>query len=170
MADVIRSERDGDQALISHVTREAFRSHPHSDQTEPYIVDALRRAGALTLSLVAERDGEVVGHIAFSPVTISDGSPDWFGLGPVSVLPALQKQRIGTALIEAGLAGLRRKRAAGCVLVGEPGYYTRFGFAADPGLRYPGLPPEYFLALSLGGSRARGDVTYHEGFNALPSA
>jgi putative acetyltransferase len=170
MAIVIRSEGAGDEARISQVTREAFSSHQHSSHTEEYIIDALRRAGALTLSLVAERGGEVVGHVAFSPVAISDGSAGWFGLGPVSVLPPLQNQGIGKALIEAGLAALRERKAAGCVLVGEPAYYTRFGFAHDPELRYPGLPPEYFLALRLGSRKARGDVTYHDAFNAQAPA
>jgi putative acetyltransferase len=163
---VVRNERPVDQEAISQVTRDAFRSHAHSDQTEHLIVDALRNAGALTISLVAERAGEVVGHIAFSPVTISDGSPLWFGLGPVSVSPQHQNQGIGKLLIHAGLAALRERGASGCVLVGESAYYHRFGFMHDPELIFPGLPAEYFLALPLGSRRARGEVAYHPAFSS----
>jgi putative acetyltransferase len=163
---VVRNERPGDQEAISRVTRDAFRSHAHSDQTEHLIVDALRDAGALTVSLVAERAGEIVGHIAFSPVTISDGSEMWFGLGPLSVLPRHQRQGIGKLLIHTGLAALREKGASGCVLVGEPAYYKRFGFVNDPELTFPGLPSQYFLALPLAPRRARGEVTYHQAFSS----
>jgi putative acetyltransferase len=163
---VVRNERPGDQEAISQMTCDAFRSHAHSDQTEHLIIDALRNAGALTLSLVAERASEVVGHIAFSPVTISDGSAMWFGLGPVSVSPRHQRQGIGKLLIRTGLAALREKGALGCVLVGEPAYYNPFGFVNDPELMFPGLPPEYFLALPLGPHRARGVVTYHGAFSS----
>jgi putative acetyltransferase len=161
---VVRTERPGDQEAISRVTRDAFRSHPHSSQTEHHIVDALRSAGALVVSLVAERAGEVIGHIAFSPVTISDGSPLWFGLGPVSVSPQHQNQGIGKLLVQTGLAALRDRGASGCVLAGEPAYYNRFGFVHDPELIFPGMPAEYFLALPLGPRRAHGVVTYHEAF------
>jgi putative acetyltransferase len=162
----VRQERPGDEEAISQVTRDAFASQPHSSQTEHLIVDALRRAGALTVSLVAEREGAIVGHVAFSPVTISDGSPMWFGLGPVSVAPQHQRQGIGKLLIHTGLAALREKGAQGCVLVGDPAYYNQLGFVNDPALIYPGLPPEYFLALPLGPRRARGEVRYHEAFSS----
>lgn len=163
---LIRSETPADQRAIFDVTQAAFRGHPHSEQTEAYIVQALRAAGALTLSLVAELDARVVGHAAFSPVQISDGSPSWFGLGPVSVDPAHQGRGIGTALIEHGLARLQARGAAGCVLVGEPAYYGRFGFRPEPGLLVlPDMPPTHFLALTFG-APARGTVTYHPGFAA----
>lgn len=167
---LVRNERPGDQKAISEVTRDAFRSHAHSDQTEHLIIDALRSAGALTVSLVAERNGEILGHIAFSPVTISDGSSMWFGLGPVSVAPQYQNQGIGKLLIQTGLAALRERRARGCVLVGEPAYYNRFGFVHDPALIYPGLPPQYFLVLPLGAHRAKGEVTYHPAFTSNPAS
>lgn len=95
----IRSETPADIEAIAAVTKAAFAMLAISDHTEQYIVEALRAAGALTVSLVAERAGRVVGHIAFSPVTISDGTPGWYGLGPVSVLPECQRQGIGAALI-----------------------------------------------------------------------
>src|SRR3990172_2019973 len=123
---IIRNERESDVGVISEVTKEAFENHPHSNHTEQFIVDALRAANALTVSLVAEVDGKVVGHIAFSPVTISDGSQNWYGLGPISVLPECQKQGIGKSLIDEGLSLLKALGAKGCVLVGEPKYYERF--------------------------------------------
>src|SRR5690606_18603384 len=106
----------------------AFDGHPHSDGSEPAIVDRLRADGDLTISLVAEDGGEIVGHIAFSPVTISDGNEGWFGLGPVAVAPQRQREGIGAALIEHGLALLRERGSAGCVVLGDPAYYGRFGF------------------------------------------
>lgn len=163
---LVRPETPHDATSIEEVTRQAFASHPHSRQTEHFIVRALREANALTLSLVAEVSGGVVGHVAFSPVTLSDGSPGWYGLGPVSVLPSMQKQGIGRSLIEKGLSTLRAQGAAGCVLVGEPAFYRRFGFAQDPRLRLPGVPQEYFLALPFGPSAAQGEVIFHPAFSA----
>jgi putative acetyltransferase len=162
----IRPERSGDFDAIASVIEEAFRADPRSDRTEHFIVAALRRAGALSVSLVAELDGRVVGHVAFSPVTISDGSPRWFGLAPVSVLPAHQRRGIGTELVERGLAELRSLAAAGCVVLGNPSYYGRFGFESRSDCILPGLPPEYFQALTLAGPDAVGEVTYHAAFGA----
>lgn len=166
MTPWIRAERPADREAIADVVRDAFRDHPHSNHTEHLIVDALRRAGALSLSLVADQDGVVVGHVAFSPVAIGGGACGWYGLGPLSVAPAFQRRGIGQALVRHGLAGLRELGAAGCVLLGEPSFYGRFGFANDPGLVLDGLPQECFLALRLGGAVARGEVTYHAAFDA----
>ncbi|MDN3922679.1 GNAT family N-acetyltransferase [Roseateles violae] len=163
----IRAEAPADAAPIAALTRAAFAGQPYSSQTEAFIVDALRRAGALSLSLVAEdKDGGIVGHIAFSPVTISDGTPHWYGLGPLSVAPALQRRGIGQALVRRGLARLRTLGAAGCVLLGDPAYYGRFGFRQEPGLRLPGVPGEYFQALLTDGPLPGGTVAYHPGFQA----
>ena len=162
----IRPECPGDENAIGEVTRQAFESHPYSHRTEHFIVAALRKAGALSLSLVAEQEGNVVGHIAFSPVLISDGSPGWYGVGPVSVRPELQRKGIGRALIERGLARLRELGANGCVLVGDPAFYTRFGFANAPELVLDGVPQEFFLSLPLSASSARGNVKFHAAFDA----
>lgn len=116
--------------------------------------------------LVAEIDGRLVGHIAFSAVAISDGSHGWFGLGPVAVVPEMQKRGIGSALINAGLALLRKAGANGCVLLGEPGYYARFGFKNNPYLTLADVPQEYFLALLFTADSARGAVAYHQAFAA----
>lgn len=162
----IRPERPGDEDAIAELTRQAFESHPYSHQTEHFIIKALRKAGALPVSLVAEQAGDVVGHIAFSPAAIEDGSSGWYGLGPVSVLPALQGKGIGRALMEHGLAKLRELGAQGCVLVGDPAFYTRFGFASTPALALAGVPPQFFMSLSLGLSSARGEVKFHAAFDA----
>ena len=163
---IIRKETASDVGAITEVTLAAFKTLEVSDQTEHFIVKALRAAGALTISLVAEIDGRVVGHVAFSPINISDGTTGWYGLGPVSVLPELHKQGIGKALINEGLAQLKQLDARGCALVGEPAYYERFGFRNNPGLRYEGVPPEFFLVLPFTDDIPEGTVTFHEAFGA----
>ena len=163
---VIRSETAADAAAIGEVTIAAFEDLEVSNHTEQFIVDALRAAHALAVSLVAEVDGRVIGHIAFSPLTISDGARNWYGLGPVSVLPSYQRQGVGKALIREGLSRLKGMGAQGCCLVGHPDYYTRFGFRNVPGLVVEGVPPEVFFALSFDGHIPRGTVAFHEGFKA----
>lgn len=165
-AIVIRNETNADVDAITEVTISAFKTLAISNHTEQFIVAALRAAKALTVSLVAEVDGRVVGHVAFSPVTMSDGTRDWYGIGPVSVLPAYQRQGIGKALIEAGLARLRSLGARGVCLVGHPDYYVKFGFRNAPGLVLKGVPPEVFFALSLDGTIPHGSVAFHEAFSA----
>lgn len=163
---LIRKETPSDIPVITEITVEAFSTLEVSDHTEQYVVDALRAAGALTLSLVAELDGEVVGHIAFSPVTMSDGTPDWYGLGPVSVLPEFQRSGIGSALINEGLTRLKRLGARGCCLVGHPDYYPRFGFENASGLTLEGVPPEVFFVLPFDGLIPQGSVCFHQAFTA----
>lgn len=125
---ILRKETVADIDAITEITIAAFKNHPISNHTEQFIINALRDADALTLSLVAEIEGRVVGHIAFSPVIISDGTKGWYGLGPVSVLPEYQKQGIGKSLINEGLSLLKELGGQGCALVGDPNYYKRFGF------------------------------------------
>ena len=161
---IIRDERPEDVDAIHALTARAFAGMPYSDGTEPAIVDRLRIAGALTLSLVAEMDGSVVGHVALSPVAISDGSMDWFGLGPISVEPPHQREGIGSALVDAGLSRLKALGARGCVLVGNPDYYGRFGFSTGPALTYDGAPPEYFMHVAFSPVYATGGVSYHPAF------
>jgi len=164
---VIRNETDADVDAITDVTVVAFRTLAISNHTEQFVITALRAAGALTLSLVAEVEGRVIGHIAFSPVSISDGTRNWYGLGPVSVLPAYQRQGVGKALIREGLARLKAMNAQGCCLVGHPDYYGKFGFTNVPGLRLEGVPPELFFTLSFDGHTPQGSVAFHEGFKAV---
>ena len=161
----IRKEQNCDIQGIYDVTKAAFENHPHSNQTEPDIIDSLRESGALAVSLVATISDEIVGHIAFSPVSINKANLGWYGLGPVSVMPTRQKQGIGAKLIETGLHHLKGLKASGCVLLGDPNYYRRFGFACDENLTYPGVPPEYFQCLSFGAPIPQGKVTYHSAFN-----
>ncbi|HEV7319384.1 MAG TPA: N-acetyltransferase [Ensifer sp.] len=160
----IRHERPGDEQAIHDVTAAAFDGHPHSDQSEPFIIGRLREAGALSLSLVAEKDEAIVGHIAFSPVTLTPAEEGWFGLGPVSVLPDLQAQGIGRQLIREGLEWLRAEGASGCVVVGDPAYYQKFGFRNESALVFPGCAPQYFMAQALSGAMASGTVAYHPAF------
>jgi putative acetyltransferase len=162
----IREETAADVAGIEAVTVAAFLHAPHTSHTEQHIVSALRKAGRLTVSLVAEANGKIVGHVAVSPVCISDGTSAWFGLGPISVTPEHQRCGVGSRLMREALRVLREQGAAGCVLLGEPQYYGRFGFQVDPNLILPDVPPGYFQAMSFDSSRPRGTVSYHEAFNA----
>jgi putative acetyltransferase len=162
----IRNETAADVPAIEAVTAAAFLNAPHADHTEQFIVSALRKAGKLAISLVADAAGTVIGHVAVSPVSISDGAAGWFGFGPISVLPEHQGRGVGSRLMREALRILREQGAGGCVVVGEPRYYSRFGFQADPNLVFPDVPPEYFQAIALGASRPRGVVSYHEAFNA----
>ncbi len=160
----IRREQPDDVATIFELTEAAFRDMPFSDGDEQNVNERLRDSGDLTLSLVAESQARIVGHIAFSPVTISDGASHWYGLGPVSVWPDLHHQGVGSALIREGIARMERLGAKGIVLLGNPDYYTRFGFRHEPQLAYPGPPPEYFQALLLKGDLPSGEVSYAPAF------
>ncbi|MGZ3593263.1 MAG: GNAT family N-acetyltransferase [Syntrophales bacterium] len=163
---VVRPETSTDIGAITEVTVAAFKTLEISNHTEQVIIEALRAAKALTVSLVAESDGRVIGHIAFSPVTISDGTPNWFGLGPVSVLPEYQKKGIGKSLISEGLSLLKKLGGQGCVLVGHPTYYKRLGFQNFPELVHEGVPQEVFFALPFTEKVPKGIVVFHRGFLA----
>lgn len=162
----IRSEMPCDIVAIEMLTVAAFKNAPHTSHTEQYIVNALRHADKLTVSLVAELNEIIVGHVALSPVSISDGSNGWYGLGPISVAPEHQGRGVGSQLMEQALLKLNDMGASGCVLVGEPNFYSRFGFTAESRLVLPGVPPEYFQVLSFGTETPRGEVVFHEAFNA----
>lgn len=166
---LIRDEQPGDEEAIRRLVEAAFRDHPHSDRREHHLIDALRSANALTLSLVADDDGTPIGHIAFSPVTIGGTSSNWYGLAPVAVTPARQRSGTGRSLVDAGLTRLKSAGAAGCVVLGDPAYYNRFGFKVRPELTYAGAPPEYFLALPFGATVPAGTVEYHACFTDSPS-
>lgn len=165
MSKIIRYETQNDISEIHELTAAAFLNAPHTDHTEQFIVDALRDSGALTLSLVAEEGEKIVGHVALSPVSISDGSSGWFGLGPISVSPERQGNGIGTLLMNRAIELLREQGASGCVLLGDPNYYSRFGFKPEKGLILTGVPPEYFQALSFSSPMPCSTVTYHPAFN-----
>lgn len=162
----LRNEKPQDIEAISRLTEAAFRNEEHSSHTEHFIVNALRRTGQLSISLVAAEHDEILGHVAISPVRISSGITGWYGLGPISVRPDRQGKGIGSALIKAALQQLRQEGAAGCVVLGDPGYYGRFGFKTHPGLELPGVPSEYFQALSFTCELPVGVVKYAAAFEA----
>ncbi len=163
---IVRDETEADVVSINEVTVAAFNALEISNHTEQFIIEALRDANALSVSLVAEMQGRVIGHVAFSPVTMSDGTKNWYGLGPVSVLPEFQKQGIGKALIHEGLSRLKEMNAQGCCLVGHPEYYKKFGFKNPSELECEGVPLEVFFALSFNGELPRGKVSFHKAFLA----
>jgi len=162
----IRKECPADADAIESIIVAAFDNAPHTDHTEQLVVRRLRNSGKLSVSLVAERDGSIVGHVAVSPVSISSDVSSWYGLGPISVAPEHQGLGIGTRLMDSALAELRALGAAGCVVLGEPGYYSRFGFSVEPSLVLLGAPTEYFQAIALSGPLPSGTVSYHESFTA----
>jgi len=164
---IIRIEEPADIDTITEVTKAAFKDYSHSQQTEHLTIHDLRVAGALTISLVSEIGGQIVGHIALSPVTISDGTTNWYGLGPISVLPKYQGRRIGTALVNSGLALLESMNSKGIVLVGLPTYFSRFGFWSYPQLIHEGTPQEAFVAKSLVATVPHGTVEFHQAFKQL---
>lgn len=161
----IRDEEQRDHAAIHALTLRAFAEMPFSNGAEAAIVDALREDGDLAISLVADDSGEVVGHVAFSPVTIGGRNDGWFGLGPISVEPARQKQGIGRALIETGLSRLRERGAGGCALIGSPDLYGRFGFISDGRLAYGAIDPRYVQWLVLNGRPPAGELRYAPAFD-----
>ncbi len=162
----IRAEQPADTAAIRAVTSAAFETAPHSGGNEADIVEALRTSGALTLSLVAVHREQVVGHVAFSPIEVAGTVEAWFGLGPVSVSPDFQRMGVGLGLIREGLSRLRAQGAGGCVVLGEPDYYGRFGFDSDPALRFLDEPSPYFQRLVFSGAPPEGLVRYHPAFYA----
>ncbi|MBR0883199.1 putative acetyltransferase [Bradyrhizobium japonicum] len=161
---IIRPERPTDTMAIRTVVTAAFRDASRSDGNEADIVDALRIDGTLAVSLVAEDDAGLVGHVAFSPVAVNSEEVGWFGLGPVAVLTAKRRRGVGAALIEAGLKRLDELGARGCVVLGDPAYYRRFGFESDCELRFADVPSEYFQRLVIDGEPPRGLVNYSSAF------
>lgn len=160
----IRPEAPGDEDTIFALTEAAFRDMPFADGNEQHLVSRLRDMGDLSLSLVAEDAERIVGHIAFSPVTISDGATNWYAIGPVSVWPELHHQGIGSALINRGIADMRQRGANGIVLTGSNEYYPRFGFRQEAQLTYAGAPAEYFQCLLLDGDLPQGAVKFAPAF------
>ncbi len=165
MALEIRAEEAADAPRIREVTEVAFHGAAHTCGREHLLVGALRDAGALALSMVAVSGGRIIGHLAVSPVTLSEGSGQWFGIGPVSVLPEWQRQGVGSRLMRAALSRLRTTGARGCVLVGAPAFYGRFGFRSDPSLVVVGAPPEVTLCLRFVPCADRGTATFHKAFS-----
>jgi putative acetyltransferase len=164
----IRPETSHDFRAIENIHIAAFANCPYSRQTEHLIVNALRADHALTVSLVAEMDGKVVGHVAFSPIKIDGHDCRWFILGPVGVLPDHQRRGIGQELIREGIKAIRSLGAEGCVLVGDPAYYSRFGFTHNPALVVEGVPAENCMYLPMTEQIPRGYVSHHAAFSITP--
>jgi putative acetyltransferase len=146
---LIRQERTTDADAVTEVLRAAF-----GRETEARLVERLRAAAKMTLSLVAEEHGRVLGHALYSPIAIDTaaGERPAIALAPLAVLPAFQRLGIGSALVSAGLARLRESHAGRLLVMGEPGYYARFGFvpASRYGVKSPFPGPEAaFMALEL---------------------
>ncbi|MEX5728353.1 putative acetyltransferase [Rhodovulum iodosum] len=163
---LVRTENPRDIPAITALVEDAFRAAPHSSGTEADIVTGLRNAGALSLSLVAEDRGTVIGHLAASGGRIGD-TDGWHVIGPLAVLPERQGRRVGTALMRVALDRLRRS-GRGAVLVGDPVFYGRFGFRAFPRLRMPGVPAEAVQALPFGADTPQGQLFHHPAFGLGP--
>ena len=164
----IRPEKPTDYAEVYQVNAQAFGRH-----NEAELVDNLRPVVQPYISLVAEIEGRIVGHIFFSPVSIESqaGPQTAMGLGPIAVLPAYQNQGIGTELVQAGLEACRQQGHKLVVVLGHPGFYPRFGFipAGSLGLRFhEPVPEEAFMLLELTPGtpiEANAVVRYHPEFD-----
>ncbi|EJT05602.1 N-acetyltransferase [Rhizobium sp. CCGE 510] len=163
---LIRDETLDDIDAIHDLTSTAFKPMPYSNGTEAEIVRRLRAAGDLTISLVAEQDGEILGHIAFSPVTIDGAHAGWFGLGPISVKPERQRQGIGKALIVRGAELLKDMGASGCALIGNPHIYGRVGFSSDGQLKYLDLDTRLVQRIVFRGSPPSGTLQFAPAFES----
>lgn len=162
----IRQESTTDVQAIHDLVVAAFERAPHSGHNEQFIVRALRESGQLTLALVAECNDAIVGHIAISPVSLSDGTLHWHGLGPLSVNPQHQRQGLGSRLVEHAMQDLRKLDAAGCVVLGDPAFYRRFGFRPEASLTLPEFPAEFFQVLAFRHPLPTATVSYHASFSA----
>lgn len=127
-------------------------------------MDTLRQGEAQSLSLVAEKEGQLVGHIAISLARVGEDESGWYLLGPIGVLPEHQGTGVGSALMRAVLERMRTRGARGIILVGDSEFYGRFGFTCRPGLDYPGVPAQYVLALTFAGAELRGEIRAHPAF------
>lgn len=169
-AFTIRPEEPADVPAIYDLVARAFAPMPFAGGDEQDLVNALRDAGDLTLSLVAVDEKEaVIGHVSFSPATIESEACGWFQMAPVSVTPELQHKGIGSALIRAGIEQLQSAGASGVAVVGNPAYYERFGFAVIDGLAPDSahdLP--YFRAQVLAGAIPQGTLRYAPAFYPAP--
>ena len=162
----VRTEEEDDRAAVHAVYISAFET-----PSEANLVDALRNQARVLVSLVAEENGAVVGHIMFSPVSLS-GHPDtkMMGLAPMAVAPKQHRKGIGSALVRAGLVKVKKLGCMAVVVLGHPDYYLRFGFS--PSSRFGieceyDVPAEAFMVMELRPAALRGKrgrVKYHSAF------
>ncbi|MCC9625811.1 N-acetyltransferase [Thalassospira sp. MA62] len=164
----IREEAEKDFNATHALLASAFETAPQSWQTEHLIVDALRKKGKLTLSLIAEEDNQLVGCASFSPIKINGTKCDWYGLGPVAVFPSRQGLGIGSELIQSGIHRLRDAGAKGCVALGDRDFHSRFGFEPYVDLYMKDVPTDMILALPFTDETPCGEVQYDSAFYILP--
>ena len=158
----IRQEKPGDEAAIRSVVARAFEGKPYADDNDAVIVERLRDSGSLVLSLVALVRGEIVGQVALSPARI--GTSQYLCLGPLAVLQECQGRGIGTDLVGHALGVARVYGRDGVVLMGDPSYYSRFGFVRSADVSYDGDGAEYVQVLPFA-APPRGTVTFHAAFS-----
>jgi len=161
---LIRAEHPSDDPAINDLTIRAFTGMPYSEGTEAPIIRLLRQSGDLALSLVAEENGIVIGHIAFSPIKIG-AHQNWFGLGPIAVEPSRQRAGIGKVLINKGLEMLKDRGASGVALIGNPDVYRSSGFTSDGRLTYKGLETRYVQRIVFYGPDPEGELHYADAFD-----
>ncbi len=159
---IVRDEAPGDLDAIDRIVEAAFGQRGEAD-----LVAALRLSGDAVLSLVAEDDTALLGHILFSKLLAPDDS---LALGPLAVAPEKQGQGVGTKLVENGLAKAAKQGWSAVFLLGDPAYYARFGFSISAAKGFKTVyPTEFFMALKLlpGGLADKGAVIFPKPFRAL---
>ena len=164
----IRLEKSDDIPLVYSVLEQAFNR-----DAEAKLADKLRQACADHLSLVAEENGVIVGHIMFTPVLIkNDKNIQGMGLAPMAVLPERQHQGIGTQLVKSGLQILKEKGCPFVIVLGHPEYYPRFGFQPASRLniksQWEGVPDAAFMILVMDDKatlNVSGIATFREEFS-----
>ena len=165
----IRFEKPEDIAFIHSVNEQAF-----GRVSEAKLVDTLRLACTDHLSLVADDNGSIIGHLMFTPVVVTDGKQktEGMGLAPIAVLPSRQRQGIGSLLIKDGLNILHKKGCPFVIVLGHPEYYPRFGFQAASGCnirtQWDGVPDEAFMILVMDHEAMQnvsGVATFRDEFN-----
>lgn len=161
----IRTETPGDASQITEVINRAFEGKWYAEGDEADLVVRLRALDDLAISLVAVCEGQVIGQIAFSPAELDGCFTGWFGLGPVAVHPDYQGWGVGSALMLAGFKELTELDAKGCILVGDPNFYGRFGFVLAPDNCPDDQPREYFMVKTLRAEVPVGQFAFHPAFN-----
>lgn len=162
---IIRSEEENDIPFISNLLKQAFFNQPYSNNDEYLLVEKLRKEQALTLSYVAIIDHEIVGYIAFSPITIDGEKSNLLGLAPIAILPEYQRKGIGSTLINITLTQIKKQGFDGCVLVGFPDFYQKLGFISAYPLVYLGADKQYFMKLLFKNDIVlSGEVEFHPAF------
>ena len=166
---LVRAEKECDRDAVRKINKSAFDTPSEAD-----LVDALRKNAQPVVSLVAEENGDVVGHIIFSPVSLSGHSDiHMMGLGPMAVEPGHQNRGIGSALVRTGLEHCRKLNFDAVVVLGHPEYYPRFGFSPSSEFGIDSeynVPEEVFMAMELRQEALEGKtgiVRYHPAFGSL---